>query len=97
MRARMVAMRTLLAEQLQSARADGDFQFLVRQRGMFSLLGVSSAQVAELREKHHVYMTSDSRMNLAGVMPHNVAYLADAIASVMRPRVSSPAAPVAGS
>jgi aspartate aminotransferase len=97
MRARIVAMRALLAGQLKTARAGGDFEFLVRQRGMFSLLGVSSAQVAELREKHHVYMTSDGRMNLAGVMPHNVAYLADAIAAVLRPTVSSPAAPVAGS
>jgi aspartate/tyrosine/aromatic aminotransferase len=64
---------------------------------MFSLLGATSAQVAELRDKHHVYMTSDSRMNLAGVMPHNVAYLAEAIATVLRSQVSSPAAPAAGS
>jgi hypothetical protein len=42
-------------------------------------------------------MTSDSRMNLAGVMPHNVAYLAEAIATVLRSQVSSPAAPAAGS
>ena len=97
MRARIVAMRTLLAEQLQTAGSDGDFGFLVRQHGMFSLLGATSAQVAELRDKHHVYMTSDSRMNLAGVMPHNVAYLAEAIATVLRSPVSSPAAPVAGS
>jgi len=35
---------------------------------MFSLLGVSREAVERLREKHHIYMTSDSRMNLAGIM-----------------------------
>ena len=34
-----------------------------------------------LREKHHIYMMSDSRMNLAGLMPHNVEYVAEAIAA----------------
>jgi aspartate aminotransferase len=84
MRARIVAMRTLLAEQLHRARAGGDFGFLRTQRGMFSLLGITNEQVTVLREKHHVYMTADSRMNLAGVMPHNVEYLAEAIATVLR-------------
>jgi aspartate/tyrosine/aromatic aminotransferase len=48
---------------------------------MFSLLGVAPQIVDRLREKHHIYMTSDSRMNLAGIMPHNVGYVAEAIAA----------------
>jgi aspartate/tyrosine/aromatic aminotransferase len=48
---------------------------------MFSLLGVSSQTVERLRERHHIYMLSDSRMNLAGVMPHNVNYVAESIAA----------------
>jgi len=84
MRKRIDSMRALLAEELQKARAGADFGFLRTQRGMFSLLGVTGEQVAVLREKHHVYMTADSRMNLAGVMPHNVGYLAEAIATVLR-------------
>jgi aspartate/tyrosine/aromatic aminotransferase len=48
---------------------------------MFSLLGVPSSTVAALRTQHHIYMTSDSRINLAGIMPHNVAYVAAAIAA----------------
>ncbi len=83
MRSRLDDMRTLLASQLKKAQAPGDFEFLVRQHGMFSLLGVSSEQVALLRDKHHVYMTADSRMNLAGVSPENVDYLAEAIAAVL--------------
>ena len=48
---------------------------------MFSLLGVPSAAVDALRSKHHIYMTADSRMNLAGIMPHNVDYVAESIAA----------------
>jgi aspartate aminotransferase len=84
MRARIDGMRALLAGQLKKAQAERDFDFLSRQHGMFSLLGVSREQVAALRERHHVYMTSDSRMNMAGISSQNVEYLADAIASVLR-------------
>ncbi|MFI4889986.1 MAG: aromatic amino acid transaminase [Steroidobacterales bacterium] len=83
MRMRIVGMRALLADRLKAAGAAGDFDFLRAQRGMFSLLGVSGEQVAVLRDKHHVYMTADSRMNLAGVMPGNADYLAEAIAAVL--------------
>ena len=48
---------------------------------MFSLLGVSGAAVEALRARHHIYMTGDSRMNLAGITPGNVAYVAEAIAA----------------
>jgi aspartate/tyrosine/aromatic aminotransferase len=51
---------------------------------MFSLLGVSRDAVERLREKHHIYMTSDSRMNLAGILPDNVAYVAEAFAAESR-------------
>jgi aspartate aminotransferase len=84
MRLRIVSMRALLADRLKAAGAAGEFDFLRAQRGMFSMLGATGEQVALLREQHHVYMTADSRMNLAGVMPHNVDYLAEAVAAVLR-------------
>jgi aspartate/tyrosine/aromatic aminotransferase len=73
-------MRVLLAANLRAAMGDNSFDFIEGQRGMFSLLGVTNAVVDRLREQHHIYMTGDSRMNLAGIMPHNVAYVAEAIA-----------------
>ena len=81
MRNRIRDMRSLLGRHLRLSTGDESFDFIEEQRGMFSLLGVSTATVGRLREKHHIYMTDDSRMNLAGIMPHNVAYVADAIAS----------------
>lgn len=81
MRERIKDMRVLLAQHLRQATGNDAFDFIRSQRGMFSLLGVSSATVDRLRDKHHIYMTSDSRMNLAGIMPHNVAFVAEAIAA----------------
>jgi aspartate/tyrosine/aromatic aminotransferase len=83
MRTRIADMRNLLAEQLRHATGDKSFDFIRTQRGMFSLLGVSGAAVDRLREQHHIYMLGDSRMNLAGVMPHNAAYVAEAVAKTI--------------
>jgi aspartate/tyrosine/aromatic aminotransferase len=85
MRARIGDMRALLAQHLAGATGGGSFDFLRTQRGMFSLLGVSVEAVERLRERHHIYMTPDSRMNLAGIMPHNANYVAAAIAAEIGP------------
>ena len=81
MRTRIQAMRTLLSQQLRSATGGSSFDFIETQRGMFSLLGVAPTVVERLRERHHIYMTNDSRMNLAGIMPHNASYVAQAVAT----------------
>jgi aspartate aminotransferase len=81
MRTRINDMRGLLAGELRRASGTGTFEFIRTQRGMFSLLGVSTPAVDRLRDKHHIYMLADSRMNLAGIMPHNAGYVADCIAA----------------
>jgi len=62
---------------------DGRFDFVARQRGMFSFLGLSAAQVETLRQDHSIYMVASSRINVAGLTAANVAYVADAVAAVM--------------
>jgi aspartate aminotransferase len=84
MRTRIADIRGLLALELRKATGDGSFDFIRTQHGMFSLLGVSPEVVDRLRDKHHIYMTQDSRMNLAGIMPHNAGYVAGAIAAERR-------------
>ncbi len=81
MRVRIADMRALLGRELCKATGDASFDFIRTERGMFSLLGVSVQAVDRLRDKHHIYMTPDSRMNLAGVMPHNAGYVAESIAA----------------
>ena len=84
MRNRMREMRTELAGHLRRVAGNDSFDFIQAQHGMFSLLGVSSAVVDRLRDHHHIYMTSDSRMNLAGIMPHNAAYVAESIVASIK-------------
>jgi aspartate aminotransferase len=84
MRTRIADMRALLSRQLQRTVGDDTFDFIGKQHGMFSLLGVSPQVVERLRDRHHIYMTPDSRMNLAGIMPHNAAYVAEAVAAERR-------------
>jgi aspartate aminotransferase len=85
MRRRIEEMRALLARNLRERTGTRAFDFLENQHGMFSLLGCSREAVARLRERHHIYLLGDSRMNLAGILPGNVAYVADAIASLGEP------------
>jgi len=73
-------MRALLAQHLRTVIGDGSFDFIQDQHGMFSLLGVSPQAVERLRDQHHIFMMHDSRINLAGIMPHNVEYVARAVA-----------------
>ncbi|MGC1523637.1 MAG: aminotransferase class I/II-fold pyridoxal phosphate-dependent enzyme, partial [Steroidobacteraceae bacterium] len=84
MRTRIADMRTLLALELGRATGAGTFDFIRTQHGMFSLLGISREVVERLRDRHHIYMIPDSRMNLAGIMPQNASYVAAAIATERR-------------
>jgi aspartate aminotransferase len=83
MRWRIQGLRHDVLQQLQEHCPQRDFSFVATQRGMFSFLGINMAQVRALREHHHVYMTDDSRMNIAGLRAENLVYFARAVAQVL--------------
>lgn len=83
MRTRITGLRQALVEQLRRTCPQRDFSFIARQQGMFSFLGVDAQQVKALREQHHVYMTDDSRMNIAGLRKENIEYFAHAVGEVL--------------
>lgn len=82
-RTRILAMRELLAASLVGNAAGTDFGFIRRQKGMFSFLGIPPAEVRRLREEFGVYMLESTRINVAGVTPHNIAPLAEALLQVV--------------
>jgi aspartate aminotransferase len=84
MRNRIQGLRAELVKCLAAAYPQRSFGYINTQRGMFSYLGIDTPQVRELREKHHVYMTDDSRINIAGLSAENLAYFADSVAQVLR-------------
>jgi aspartate aminotransferase len=83
MRERINALRTQLVARLRVACPARDFGFIAQQRGMFSLLGLSVAQVKRIRAECHVYMTDDSRINIAGLREDNIDYFARSVAQVL--------------
>jgi aspartate aminotransferase len=83
MRARIAGLRHEVVRQLREHCPQRDFSFIASQRGMFSFFGISTEQVRELRARHHIYMTDDSRMNIAGLRAQNLEYFARAAAEVL--------------
>jgi len=83
MRRRIVELRQQLVRALASVCPDRDFGFIATQRGMFSFLGITPEQVRALRAEHHIYMTEDSRINVAGLRNETVEYVAQAISQVI--------------
>lgn len=49
-----------------------------------SFTGLTPEQVDKLAKEHHVYLTRDGRVSMAGVTTSNVGYLAEAIHSVTK-------------
>jgi aspartate/tyrosine/aromatic aminotransferase len=83
MRERLQSMRALLSEALQQKAPQHDFSHLSRATGMFCFLGITAAQVATLKRDYGVYMVDSSRINIAGITPQNVDYLASSIAATL--------------
>jgi aspartate aminotransferase len=83
MRERLRDMRVLLNDALLEKAPDHDFSHLIRATGMFCFLGITEAQVNLLKKDYGVYIVGSSRINVAGVTPDNVEYLAESIAAVL--------------
>jgi aspartate aminotransferase len=83
MRERIMDLRRDLVARLRQECPLRDFGFIAQQRGMFSFLGIEPAEVQRLRTEHHVYMTEDSRINIAGLRAENLGYFAHAVAQVL--------------
>jgi len=83
MRLRIIEMRQVLVDALTQAVPGKNFDFLIRQRGMFSYTGLSAAQVDRLRNEFGVYLIASGRVCMAGLNRNNVHQVAEAFAAVM--------------
>mmetsp|Transcript_8579 Transcript_8579/g.9765 ORF Transcript_8579/g.9765 Transcript_8579/m.9765 type:complete len:425 (-) Transcript_8579:1364-2638(-) len=79
---RIIAMRTALKSALEKEGSSMNWEHVTSQIGMFCYTGISTDQVDEMREKHHIYMTKDGRISMAGVTSGNVDYIAAALHDV---------------
>ncbi|PWN87674.1 hypothetical protein FA10DRAFT_273003 [Acaromyces ingoldii] len=72
-------LRGLLVDDLGSKQ---NWDHITNQIGMFAFLGINPGQVDKLISEHHVYLTKDGRISVAGITPHNVKHLAQSLHSV---------------
>ena len=83
MRTRILDMRQALVNVLKEEMPNGNFDYLLKQRGMFSYTGLSAAQVDRLRDEFGIYLIASGRMCAAGLNSRNVQRVAKAFAAVM--------------
>ena len=84
MRLRIRTMRASLVEKLAALGTAQDFSFIAKQRGMFSYTGLSAAQVERLKTEFGIYAVSTGRICIAALNTHNIDYVAQAIAAVLK-------------
>jgi aspartate/tyrosine/aromatic aminotransferase len=84
MRGRIADLRQAVSAGFRRALGTDEFDYVARQQGMFSLLGLSADQVSLLRDKYGIYMPGDSRTNVAGLQFTQVDRFVDAVAAVSR-------------
>jgi aspartate aminotransferase len=83
MRNRINGLRAMLVSKLKERGIDRDFSFIQDEKGMFSFLGLTPAQVKTLIEKYSIYLVGSSRINVAGINNVNIDYLVDSIVAVL--------------
>lgn len=79
MRERMGKMRHAITAKLNDPR----FSFLDKQKGMFSMLGLSSEQIDHLKSEYAIFMPANSRINVAGLNEGNLEYVSKALLGVL--------------
>ena len=84
MAARITEMRSLLRTELETVGSTLNWSHITNQIGMFAFTGMSKDQVENLISRHHVFMTKDGRISLAGINSDNAKYVAAAIHDVTR-------------
>lgn len=83
MRDRIRAMRVKLQSILEANLPSQDFDYITRQRGMFSFTGLTPEQVERLQSEFGIYIVSSSRMCMSGLNADNIDYVAQAMVAVL--------------
>lgn len=83
MRVRIREMRELMVKKLKEKVPAHDFDFVTRQRGMFSYSGLTKPQVDRLRTEFSIYAVDTGRICVAPLNHANIDRVIDAIAAVL--------------
>ena len=81
-RDRLFVMRFSFSKKL-SELSGKDFSFIEKQKGMFSLLGITPEQTEELKKRYAVYLPKSGRICFTGLNGDNLEYVAKSVAKVL--------------
>ncbi|XP_049887831.1 aspartate aminotransferase, cytoplasmic [Pectinophora gossypiella] len=79
MSSRVIQMREALRAELVKLGTPGTWDHIVKQIGLFSYTGLTQRQVEHLIQEYHIYLLKSGRINICGLNPSNVAYVARAM------------------
>lgn len=85
---RIIMTRQKFHAKMKALGTPGKWDNIIAQRGMFSYTGLSRDQTNHLREKYHIYLTGDGRMNMCGLNPYNMDYVANAFHETITGKVA---------
>lgn len=83
MRVRIREMRKQLVQKLKEKAPAHDFDFVIKQRGMFSYSGLTKPQVDRLRDEFSIYAVDTGRICVAALNSRNIDIVVDAITKVL--------------
>jgi aromatic-amino-acid transaminase len=83
MRVRIREMRQAFVEKLKAKAPNQNFDFVIKQRGMFSYSGLTKQQVDRLRDEFSIYAVDTGRICVAALNSGNIDTVIDAIAKVL--------------
>ena len=79
MASRVIAMRKGLRDKLEHLDTPGCWNHITDQIGMFSFTGLSQEMCKFLLEEKHIYLLKNGRINMCGLTPSNLEYVATSI------------------
>lgn len=82
-RTRINGLRSYIVEKFKEHNVPGDFEFIAKQNGMFSFLGIDKDAIQRLKDEFSIYLVGSSRINIAGINKDNADYVAKAVATVL--------------
>lgn len=83
MRERVKNLRQLFLKALQARNLPQNYEFILEDKGLFSLLAFSLEQIIHLRDEFAIYLLENGRINIAGLCKKNIDYVADAFKKVL--------------
>lgn len=80
---RLNRMREGIYNELKKLSPQRDWEYIMKQRGMFSYTGLSEKQSIALIEKHNIFLVKTGRISLSGLNEKNLNFVAKSIIDVL--------------